>query len=190
MPTPRSCPTHTHGPSDSLGPTLRCGCRGRPPPLSVAFASQAWLSCHLLSCCCHLSTPLLPLLSLGLQEAWVSHRRPPQVISIFWCLGKGGESPWVVPLPSPAKLPLTHLTPAEPATNVNTDSRHTRVLGRSLCAHTQVTQASEDSHSGRDPNWYHSPARLFRQLWRPQKNGLLLPGPCGGCGGYVGLGGG
>lgn len=38
-------------------------------------------------------------------------------------------------------------------------------------------------------SWYHSPEGLFRQLWRPQKSCLLLPGPSGGCGAYVGLGG-
>lgn len=55
---------------------------------------------------------------------------------------------------------------------------------------TAVTQASEDSYLAGDPDWYHSPEGLFRQLWRPQKSCLLLSRPCSGCGDYVGLGGG
>lgn len=54
-----------------LGKTaLRRDCRGSLlVPLSMACTTQAWLSCHLLSCCCHLSAPLLALLTLGLLEA-------------------------------------------------------------------------------------------------------------------------
>ena len=167
---------------------LRYGCKRESlPPLSVACAAQAWLSCHLLSCCCHLSVPLLPLLSLGLLQAWVCHRGPLGSSQFPGIWGRGTEAG--IPAYSLAKMaPDTASSSRDRHQHKHRQQGHTCVSTSPMHANRGY-QASEDSYSGGGPELVPQPEGLFRQLWRPQKSCLLLPGPCGGCGAYVGLAG-
>lgn len=91
-PIPPSCPAHTWAPGGSPELAyLRAGCRGSLPSLlSEAFAAQAWLSCHLLSCCGHLSAPLLPLLNLGALRGLGLPQGAPLGHPSFLLSGEGG----------------------------------------------------------------------------------------------------
>lgn len=134
---------------------LRRDCRGSLlVPLSVACTTQAWLSCHLLSCRCHLSASFLPLLTLGLLEAQCPTGGPLSHPN-FLVSGEGGRNFQVDTPYSPAKVLQTHPTSAELDTNINTAG--TNVLAHHPCMQTTVTQASEDSYSDGGPRLVPQP---------------------------------
>lgn len=124
-PNAPSCPIHT-GPGDSLGQDCSEVWLQResssPTENGLHHPGLAQLSPAQLLLP-SVNTPLAPP-QFGAPRGLVSHRGPPWVIPISWCLRKGGEIPRVIPLHSLAKLPQTHRTSAELDTNVNTDSRH------------------------------------------------------------------